>query len=182
MVSLCWPIRWGTKAQGTHCREGEAGHNVFLGGKMGDTSKSQTISTKLQKIAEQASSHPEMVFTTLAHLIDVDFLREVYNRTRKNAAAGVDGVTAAEYGANLEENLRDLHERMRRGRYIAPPVKRTWLDKDGSGKRPIGEPTFTKFIHKFQEFNVGDPLRDPRLTHPSARPSGAPARARWRTR
>ncbi len=109
---------------------------------MGDTSRSQTISTKLQKIAEQASSHPEMVFTTLAHLIDVDFLREAYNRTRKNAAAGVDGVTAAEYGANLEENLRDLYERMRSGRYIAPPVKRTWLDKDGAGKRPIGEPTF----------------------------------------
>jgi RNA-directed DNA polymerase len=108
---------------------------------MGDTSRSQTISTKLQRIAEQASSHPEMVFTTLAHLIDVDFLREAYNRTRKNASAGVDGVTAAEYGANLEENLRDLYERMRNGRYIAPPVKRTWLAKDGSGRRPIGEPT-----------------------------------------
>ena len=109
---------------------------------MGDTSRSQTISTKLQKIAEQAISHPQMVFTTLAHLIDVDLLREAYNRTRKNAAAGVDGVTAAEYGANLEENLRDLYERMRSGRYIAPPVKRSWLDKEGSGKRPIGEPTF----------------------------------------
>ena len=48
-------------------------------------------------------------------------------------------MTAAEYGANLEENLRDLHERMRSGRYIAPPVKRTWLDKDGSGKRLIGK-------------------------------------------
>ena len=109
---------------------------------MGDTSRSQTISTKLQKIAEQAISHREMVFTTLAHLIDVDFLREAYNRTRKTAGAGVDGVTAAEYGANLEENLLDLHERMRSGRYIAPPVKRTWLDKDGPSKRPIGEPTF----------------------------------------
>ena len=109
---------------------------------MGDTSRSQTISTKLQRIAEQASSHPEMVFTTLAHLIDVDLLREAYNRTRKDAAAGVDGVTAAEYGANLEENLQDLYERMRSGRYIAPLVKRTWLDKDGSGRRPIGEPTF----------------------------------------
>ena len=97
---------------------------------MGDTSRSQTISTKLQRIAEQASSHPEMVFTTLAHLIDVDFLREAYNRTRKNAAAGVDGVTAAEYAENLEENLRDLHVRLRSGRYQAPPVERTWLPKD----------------------------------------------------
>ena len=108
---------------------------------MGDTSRSQTVSTKLQKIAEQAKRYPEMVFTTLAHLIDVEFLHEAFRRTRKNASPGVDGVTAAEYAANLEENLRDLHERMRSGRYIAPPVKRSWLDKDGSGKRPIGEPT-----------------------------------------
>jgi group II intron reverse transcriptase/maturase len=82
-----------------------------------------------------------MVFTTLAHLIDVEFLHEAFRRTRKNASPGVDGVTAAEYAANLEENLRDLHERMRSGRYMAPPVKRSWLDKDGSAKRPIGEPT-----------------------------------------
>jgi retron-type reverse transcriptase len=109
---------------------------------MGDTSRSQTISTKLQKIAEQARSYPEMVFTTLAHLIDEDLLYEAFRRTRKSASSGVDGVSAAEYAANLEENLRDLHERMRSGRYIAPPVKRSWLDKDGSGKRPIGEPTF----------------------------------------
>jgi group II intron reverse transcriptase/maturase len=108
---------------------------------MGDTSRSQTISTKLQKIAEQARSHPDMVFTTLAHLIDVNLLHEAFRRTRKNASPGVDGVTAVEYGANLEENLRGLHQRMRTGRYIAPPVKRSWLDKDGTSKRPIGEPT-----------------------------------------
>jgi RNA-directed DNA polymerase len=89
---------------------------------MGDTLRSQTVSTKLQKIAEQARSYPDMVFTTLAHLIDVQFLHEAFRRTRKNASPGVDGVTAAEYAANLEENLRDLHECMRTGRYIAPLV------------------------------------------------------------
>ena len=75
---------------------------------MGDTSRSQTVSTKLQKIAEQARHYPEMLFTTLAHLIDVEFLHEAFRRTRKNASPGVDGVTAAEYAANLEQNLRDL--------------------------------------------------------------------------
>jgi retron-type reverse transcriptase len=74
-----------------------------------------------------------MVTTTLVHLIDAGLLHEAFSRTRKNASPGVDGVTAAEYAANLEENLRDLHERMRSGRYIAPPVKRRWLDKDGRG-------------------------------------------------
>jgi len=82
-----------------------------------------------------------MVFTTLAHLIDVDFLWEAYRRTRKSAAPGVDGVTARKYAENLEENLSDLHERLRSGRYIAPPVERAWIDEDNK-KRGIGKPTF----------------------------------------
>jgi group II intron reverse transcriptase/maturase len=109
---------------------------------MGETSSSQTISTQLQQIAEQAEHYPEMVFTTLAHRIDVDFQREAYRRVRKDAAPGVDGVTAEEYAENLEENLKGLHERLRTGRYVAPPVKRVWLDKEDGGKRPIGKPAF----------------------------------------
>jgi hypothetical protein len=53
------PVRWGTKAHGTHCREGEAGHNVFLEGPMGDTPGSPTVSTKLQRIAKQAEDYPD---------------------------------------------------------------------------------------------------------------------------
>ena len=108
--------RWGSEAQATHGREGDAGHTVRLGGKMGETSRSPTISTQLQRIAEQARCYPEMVFTTLAHRMDVDFLREAYHRTRKDSAPGSDGVTAEQYAEHLEENLRDLHERLRSGR------------------------------------------------------------------
>ncbi|MFC2173995.1 hypothetical protein ACFLU6_15435 [Acidobacteriota bacterium] len=135
------PVRWGTDAQGTHCREGEVGHNVLLGGTMGDTQRSQTVSSKLQQIAEQARRYRTRVFTSLMHLIDVDFLHEAYRRTRKKGAPGVDGVTAEEYAENLAENLEALYERMRSGRYKAPPVKRTWLDKEDGSKRPIGKPT-----------------------------------------
>jgi len=101
-----------------------------------------TVSSKLQWIAEQAVREPGRVFTTLAHLIDVDFLKEAFNRTRKGGVPGVDGVTAEEYGKNLDENLRNLHERLRTGRYKAPPVKRGWREKDDGGKRPIGMPGF----------------------------------------
>ena len=100
------------------------------------------MSTKLQWIAEQAVREPGRVFTTLAHLIDVDFLKEAFNRTRKGGVPGVDGVTAEEYGKNLDENLRNLHERLRTGRYKAPPLKRGWREKDDGGKRPIGMPGF----------------------------------------
>ena len=110
---------------------------------MGDTPGSQTVSTKLQRIAEQAERCPEMVFNNLHYLIDKDFLFEAFNCTRKDGAPGVDKVTAKEYAKNLEENLSDLHGRLRDNRYVAPPVERVWIDKDGGEKkRPIGKPTF----------------------------------------
>src|SRR5262245_2722295 len=104
--------RGGREAQATHGREGDAGHTVRLGGQMGETSSSPTIATQLQRIAEQAKQYPAMVFTTLAHLIDVEFLREAYHRTRKDSAPGIDGVMAEAYAEHREENLRDLHERL----------------------------------------------------------------------
>jgi RNA-directed DNA polymerase len=78
----------------------------------------------------QASKYPERVFTTLHHLVDVDFLREAYRCTRKDAAAGVDEVTAKEYAANLEANLQSLFQRYKEGSYVAPPVRAIALYKE----------------------------------------------------
>ena len=71
---------------------------------MKETSGSLPISTKLERIAKLARDAPEMAFTTLAHYIDIDWLREAYQRTRKSGATGVDGQTAESYAANLEDN------------------------------------------------------------------------------
>lgn len=109
---------------------------------MGDSLKSQTVSTKLQRIAKQAVNEPDLVFKTLGYLINVEFLKEAYRRTRKDAAPGIDGVTAKEYAKNLDENLQTLYERMKSGRYKAPPVKRKWIDKEDGSQRPIGIPVF----------------------------------------
>jgi len=128
--------------QATRWREGEAGHNVLMEGKMGDTQKSPTITTKLHQIAKQARENPERVFISLAHLMDVDFLREAYRKTRKDGAPGVDGIRAKEYARNLEENLSNLHNRLRENQYKAPPVKRAWIDKDDGSQRPLGMPVF----------------------------------------
>jgi len=84
-----------------------------------------------------------MSFTTLAHYIDTDWLREAYRRTRKDGAPGVDAQTAAEYAINLEDNLRSLLDRAKSGTYRAPPVRRVHIPKgDGTQTRPIGIPTF----------------------------------------
>jgi group II intron reverse transcriptase/maturase len=115
----------------------------LLEGKMKETPGSANISTKLEQVAKLAKEAPGMAFTTLAHHIDVEWLREAYRRTRKDGAAGVDGQTADEYAAHLEDNLRSLLDRAKSGTYRAPPVRRVHIPKgDGSQTRPIGIPTF----------------------------------------
>ena len=98
--------------------------------------------TKQQWIAEQARKHPERVFTSLHHLIDIGWMSEAYRRTRKDGAPGIDGVRADDYEKDLEANLDDLLNRIKSGRYIAPPVRRHYIPKADGTKRPLGIPTF----------------------------------------
>jgi RNA-directed DNA polymerase len=115
----------------------------LLEGKTMGIPSPDTVSPKLQRIAELAKQAPEMAFTSLSHHIDIDWLREAYRRTRKDGATGVDGQSAEEYAVNLEENLRSLLDRAKSGTYRAPPVRRVHIPKgDGSQTRPIGIPTF----------------------------------------
>src|SRR5262245_18608273 len=110
---------------------------------MAETSGSEHISPKLQRVAELAKAMPHGTFTTLAHHMDLDLLLEAYRRTRKDGAVGVDGQSGQEYAETLEENLRGLLERAKAGTYHAPPVRRVRIPKGtGAKTRPIGIPTF----------------------------------------
>ena len=103
----------------------------------------EIISTRQEKLAKLAQIEPKRVLTTLAHHIDEVWLREAYRCTRKDGAVGVDGVTAAQYEADLEAHLASLLERFKSGRYRAPAVRRVHIPKPGKAKktRPIGMPT-----------------------------------------
>jgi len=79
---------------------------------------------------------------SLHHVIDLEWMLEAYDLTRKDGAAGIDGVTATDYEANLEANLLDLLERIKSGRYEAPPVRRVYISKADGSQRPLGIPTF----------------------------------------
>jgi len=112
---------------------------------MKETLGSVSISTKLERIAKMAKSMPGVPLSTLAHHMDIAWLHAAYRRTRKDAAVGVDGQTAAEYEANLEANLRSLLDRAKSGdHYRAPPVRRVYIPKGGDDTklRPIGIPSF----------------------------------------
>ena len=105
--------------------------------------KPENVSTKQERIAKLARSNPAMAFTSLNHNLDYEWVRYAYECTRKDGAVGVDGQTAEEYAANLEQNLRSLIDRLKSGRYKAPPVRRHYIPKsDGSGERGLGIPCF----------------------------------------
>jgi RNA-directed DNA polymerase len=79
---------------------------------------------------------------SLHHVIDLDWMKEAYRLTRKDGAPGIDGVTAADYEVNLETRLLDLLERIKSGRYRAPPVRRAYIPKADGSQRMLGIPTF----------------------------------------
>ena len=100
-----------------------------------------TLPANLARVNEAARRGRQTQFTALMHHIDVEALRRSFQRQRKKASAGVDGVTAKDYEVNLEENLKDLCDRVHSGRYRPQPVQRTYIPKADGGQRPLGVPT-----------------------------------------
>ena len=126
----------------------------------GTLSLVNNISTRQEKIAQRSRQSPTMVWTTLAHHIDVEWLAEAYRRTRKDGAVGVDNVDAEQYEVNLLGNLENLLGRFKSGTYQAPPVRRVYIPKEGAaGKmRPLGIPTLEDKILQRAVLMVLEPV------------------------
>lgn len=97
--------------------------------------------TFLERIGSKAREKTKEQFTNLLSHVKVPLLREAYLRLSKRAAPGVDQVTWAEYGERLDERLLDLQDRVHRGSYHPPPVRRVHIPKGDGSTRPIGIPT-----------------------------------------
>lgn len=104
--------------------------------------KPESVSTKQERIAKLARSNPALAFTSLNQYLDYEWVRYAYECTRKDGAVGVDGQSAEEYAAKLEHNLLSLIERLKSGRYRAPPVRRHYIPKSDGGQRGLGIPCF----------------------------------------
>ena len=107
------------------------------------------MSTKLDRIAELAREDPERQFFSIAHLLTPASLYRAFKSLRKDASAGVDGVTYAEYQKDVERNIPALHERIKSKRYRAQPLRRTYIPKEGGKERPISIPSLEdKIVQK----------------------------------
>ena len=99
-----------------------------------------SVLTSLQAIAKKAKERPEYRFRDLFRLLNEDMLRDSWRYIRKNAAYGVDKVSAVEYGQNLEANIHQLVEELKRKRYRTKNVLRRYIPKGKDKLRPLGIP------------------------------------------
>ena len=109
-----------------------------------DTDRTQSrepVPSALERVREAATRDRRQRFTALLHHVyDVDRLGRAFQSTDRRAAAGVDGETWKHYERDLEANLQDLSERLKRGAYRAKPTRRAFIPKADGRQRPIGVP------------------------------------------
>jgi RNA-directed DNA polymerase len=96
------------------------------------------VSQGLEGVRQAAKERKQEKFTALLHHLTIDLLRESFQSIKRNAAAGVDGVTWKQYEQGVEERLRDLHDRVHRGAYRAQPSRRVYIPKADGRQRPLG--------------------------------------------
>jgi RNA-directed DNA polymerase len=95
----------------------------------------------LERVRQAAGRDRKQRFTALLHHVyDIERLRAAYFTLKRDAAAGIDGQTWRHYGERLEDNLRNLSERLKRGAYRAKPARRVFIPKADGRQRPLGVP------------------------------------------
>lgn len=95
------------------------------------------MGTKLERISQLSTENPEMVFTSIGHLINKELLKECHEKMNGDKAVGIDGITKEEYGKNLEGNLDNLVERLKKKSYKPQPARRVEIPKGNGKTRPL---------------------------------------------
>lgn len=98
---------------------------------------SKTWLTKLERIGSLAASNKEAVFNNIGHIINIEMLRAMYWQLDGKKAAGIDGVTKAAYGNNLDQNLGRLLQRIRKGTYVPKAARIVEIPKEDGSYRPL---------------------------------------------
>jgi group II intron reverse transcriptase/maturase len=105
---------------------------------MAEAPNSGTMMSGLERIRQAARRDKGTRFTSLMHHLTTGMLEDAYRSLKKDAVAGIDGVTWTEYGEDLGPRIADLHGRVQSGRYRALPSKRAWIPKTDGRMRPLG--------------------------------------------
>ena len=107
------------------------------------------MSTEINRLSELAKEDPKRQFFSIAHLITPEKMYAAFLSLRKDDSAGVDGVTYEEYEKDAARNIRELHRRLKDGKYRAQPLRRVYIPKENGKQRPISIPALEdKLVQK----------------------------------
>jgi RNA-directed DNA polymerase len=107
------------------------------------------MSTQIDRLTELAKEDPKRQFYSIAHMITPEALYAAFRGLRKKASAGVDGVTYDMYERDAAGNIQALHERLRKGKYQAQPLRRVYIRKEDGKQRPLSIPALEdKIVQK----------------------------------
>ncbi len=96
--------------------------------------------TSLRGIATRAKACRRHRFRDLYRELNAEFLLHCWRDLNKDAASGVDGITARAYQGKLEANIQALAERLKTKGYRAKLVRRCYIPKENGKQRPLGIP------------------------------------------
>lgn len=118
----------------------------------------RTMSTQGLQIAERAKKFKGEALTNLHQYIDVGLLTHSFQQLNKDSSAGVDGQDWYGYGANAPERLPELLAAFKTGEYKAPAIRRVYIPKGKTGKRPLGLPTIEDKVLQSSVRSVMEPI------------------------
>jgi len=106
----------------------------------GHVGSEQLVQTSLQAIAQKAKRLKNYRFQNLYKLLNYNALMEAWKKINKQAAAGVDKVTAKEMAINLNQNIKEIEKQLVEKRYRTKLVRRVEIPKGEGKTRPLGIP------------------------------------------
>ena len=95
------------------------------------------MTTKLERISELSKQHPEMKFNSIGHLINIEMLKECHYKMDGRKAVGIDGISKEEYNSNLDNNLKQLVEKLKNKSYRPKPARKVEIPKENGKTRPL---------------------------------------------
>ena len=96
--------------------------------------------TSLRGIANKARVDKRHRFRDLYRCLDADLLLDCWGDLNKDAASGVDDMTAETYAVDLHANIEALAQRLKAKRYRTKLVRRCYIPKGNGKERPLGIP------------------------------------------
>ncbi|MBQ1405377.1 MAG: hypothetical protein IIZ00_04110 [Oscillospiraceae bacterium] len=121
------------------------------------------MGTKLERIAELSKEKPNMVFTSIGHLINKELLTDCHRKMDGDKAVGIDGITKEEYGKNLDSNIADLVRRLKNKAYKPLPTRRVYIPKANGKLRPLGIVAYEDKIVQLALKKILEAVYEPRF-------------------